>query len=149
MVKSPALRGMNGNSNDLLPEVPPLLLSVFSVVFVSYTSKSGGKLTLGSSRRETFPLPETVMTREPASWVLSSSEDRRADIPKLPTPPPNEAGWPAGRAFTLTLRAEVDTLADGPVFVLEETVENAVGSGRVDSDVDKADEFCRIDGDGP
>ena len=35
---------------------------------------------------------ETVITSEPASWVLRSLEDRRADIPKLPTPPPKEAG---------------------------------------------------------
>ena len=101
---------MKGYSKDLLPEVPPLLLSVFSVVFVSYTSKSGGKLTFGSSRRATFPRPETVMIREAASWVLRLSVVRRADIPKFPTPPPNEAGCPAGSGFTLTLTAGVVTL---------------------------------------
>ena len=103
MVNSPALRGMNGYSKVLLPEVPPVLLSVFSETFVSYTSKSGGKLTFGSSSRATLPRPETVRMRDAASCVLSSSDVKRADIPKLPTPPPNEAGCPAGSGLTLTL----------------------------------------------
>ena len=93
---------MKGYSKVL---VPP-----FSVDFTSYTSKSGGKATLGASKRAILPLPEMVTMSDAASWVLRESRVSDAFMENLPTPPPNEAGAPAGRAFTLIVRAEVRTL---------------------------------------
>ena len=97
-MNSPGLRGMNGYSKVLEPLVP--LLSAWTVVFTSYTSKSGGKVTLGASTRDTFPLPVTVTISEAASCVFKESLLRRAEMAKSPTPPPKEAGAPAGRAET-------------------------------------------------
>ena len=78
ITNSPALRGMNGYSKVLLPEVPAL--SVFCAAFTSYMSKSGGNCTFGASRSVTFPLPETVTRRDAASWVFSVSLLSEADI---------------------------------------------------------------------
>ena len=108
MTNSPALRGMNGYSKVLLPEVPAL--SVFWVALISYMSKSGGNCTLGASSRVTFPLPETVTSSDAASWVLSESLLRDAEMLYEPTPPVNEAGAPEGSGETLTVTGAVFTV---------------------------------------
>ena len=107
MVNSPWLRGMKGYSKVLEPEVP--LLSVFTLVFTSYTSKSGGKLILGASSRAILPFPDTVTSSEAASCVFRESLLRRACTLNSPTPPPKLSGAPAGRADTCSVEAFVDT----------------------------------------
>ena len=97
MVKSPALRGMNGYSKVLEPWA--------SVVFTSYASKSGGNCTLGASSRFTLPLPEMVTLSEAASCALTSFVESSVFIVKVPTPPPKDAGAPAGRGETFTVYA--------------------------------------------
>ena len=92
MVNSPWLRGMKGYSNCLPPAT--------SLVLTSYTSKSGGKETFGASRSVVLPLPVTVIRSEAASWVSRESRVSEAFILNEPTPPPNEAGAPAGSALT-------------------------------------------------
>ena len=47
---------------------------------------------MGSSSRETLPRPDTVTVIEAASLVLRSCEESLEEMPKLPTPPPKEAG---------------------------------------------------------
>ena len=98
---------MNGYSKVFDPLVP--LAEVLSVLLRSYTSKSGGKFTLGASSIERLPLPEIVTISEAASFDLMPSLLILAVILKSPTPPANEAGAPAGKSRTLTCRVGVLT----------------------------------------
>ena len=55
---------------------------------------------MGADSRARFPVPVTVTFSDAASWVFSESRVSSAFISNLPTPPPNEAGAPAGRGET-------------------------------------------------
>ena len=58
---------------------------------------------MGASSRYTLPLPVMVTLREAASCAFTSFADSEAFMENFPTPPPNEAGAPAGSGDTLTV----------------------------------------------
>ena len=100
---------MNGYSNVSVPEAPDAPVEIFSVLRISYASKSAGNCILGASTILILPVPDISTLREVASWAETLSETKPAVILNDPTPPVKEAGAPDGRADTFTVTGSLVT----------------------------------------